>query len=126
MEDYGMSKIYVDTRGREIVITLEDDWPPKVTCHHQSKKIGHLDFIDYEESGIPLLDHADLDPEYHKAGIGTQMLHEVVEVTPDILVPNLLWNSSTGHHIYLSGEGAALIKSCLRQGIISENNIAPY
>jgi len=38
MEDYGMSKIYVDTRGREIVITLEDDWPPKVTCHHQSKK----------------------------------------------------------------------------------------
>ena len=124
MDDYGMSIVFTDIKGRQIEITIEDDWPPKVIARHNGNAIGHLEFIDWD--GVPLLDAADVKTEYQKAGIGSQMLKELVEISDEIFVPNQAWSSSTGHSTYLSSEGSALISSCLRKQIIFERHVAEY
>lgn len=120
-----MSKIYTDHRSREITITIEDDWPPLVVAKHNGVKIGHLEFDDYQDSGIPILCHAEIKAEYQKAGIASEMFKELIELNNKILVPNFSWVSGT-HEYYYSQEGAALINSCLREKIITSNNIAHY
>jgi Inverse autotransporter, beta-domain len=126
MNEYGMSKNYCDSQGRNIIISIEDDWPPTVIAKHNGVKIGHLEFDDYKDTGNVILIHADLKAEYHKAGIGTEMMKELIELDSNIYVPNFGWSRSTEHTLYYSSEGAAFIKSCIRKEIISANNIAEY
>jgi hypothetical protein len=126
MNEYGMSKNYRDTQGRDIIITIEDDWPPIVIAKHNGVKIGHLEFDEYQDTGNPILSHADLKSEYHKAGIGTEMMRALIELDSNIYVPNFRWSKSTGHTLYYSCEGATFINSCIRKEIISRNSIAEY
>jgi predicted GNAT family acetyltransferase len=124
MKEYGMTVTFQDKRNRNIDITIDDEYPPKVVAHHDGQEIGHLEFTDYDESYI-LLSHAELNEKYHKAGIGSEMMKEIVElVNGELLVPRFEWNKPAGHEIYYSEEGANFICSCLRNGIINKSNIA--
>ncbi|WP_412496471.1 GNAT family N-acetyltransferase [Shewanella chilikensis] len=124
MDDFGMTVLFIDRKGREIEIELLDEWPPKLEARHDGKKIGHLDFDEYRDMAV--LESADVKQEYQKAGIGTRMFKELVEVNEDVYVPNRLWSSATGHDYYLSIEGAALVNACIRDGILTNANEAPY
>lgn len=125
MDDYGMNKVFQDDKQRPIEIIIEDDWPALVIAKYQGKKIGHLEFVEFQDSGLQLLAHAEMDGNFRKAGIASQMMKEISELDPDLLVPNPLWTSST-HEYYFSSEGAALLNSCLRHNILTKANIAPY
>ena len=126
MEDYGQSIKFMTKYKQEVTITIEDEYPPRVSAHYNNEEIGHLEFIDYLNGSI-LLEHASVNPKFQRLGIGTCMMKEVVELlNGELYVPNFLWSSSTDHEVYLSGEGASLINSCVKQGILSHDNEADY
>lgn len=123
MDDHGMIE-FEDRAGRLIKIEVDDDWPFTVTASHDGREIGKFEFTEYE--GEALLEHANVHADYQKAGIGTRMMKELIELDEGILVPNPRWSASTGHPYYLSVEGSNLVNACIRAGILDKQNVAPF
>ncbi|MBK3870460.1 GNAT family N-acetyltransferase [Stutzerimonas frequens] len=115
---------FKDKLKRCIEIFIDDDWPYRIEAKHEGKVVGAFTFTDYD--GRALLEHANVNAAYQRAGIGTEMMRLALDMDTDVLVPNGGWSSSTGHPYYLSSEGAALIQGCLARGILKRSNIAEY
>jgi GNAT superfamily N-acetyltransferase len=126
-DDSSMEAIppFLDAKGRLITFVLEDDHSA-VRALAADRRIGHLEFDEFRGEGINILSHADLKAEFQKAGIGTRMMELAVEHFEPFLVPGKTWNEPREDGLHTSIEGRALINSCMRKGILTEQAYADY
>lgn len=106
---------FTDTKGRAILIDANLD----IEAFHEGLRIGCIEFD--ERDGFTSLFSMNVDPEYQKAGIGTEMMRVAAAVHGKSFgKPSL--SAVGGRHAssdsYYTQEGAALITRCLREKIL--------
>jgi hypothetical protein len=112
VEDF---EVYVDRHGRRFVIRWEDD----VGVYYAGKCIGKIG-IDFDDDG-PLLWSIDVDEEFRRVGLATEMMRRVAQIYgSDIRKPALRapGGKNAHSHEYYTQDGAALVKKCIALGIL--------
>lgn len=111
--------VFIDSTGRSIQIVADYD----VEAFHNGKRIGCIEFDCDENNGRAELWGMNVESAYQKAGIGTQMMRVAAELygkrfgKPSLLV---VGGSHSSSNSYYTQEGAALIKRCIREGILED------
>jgi len=105
--------LFIDKKGREIKIGFNDSLDSIIACHDDSQ-VAVFRFQRTELSSKYqyhddqyMLDNANVNSNYQRAGIGTQMIIEAKKRLGEITYSD-----------HLSFEGAALLNSCVAQKII--------
>jgi len=116
---------FVDKQGRVIQIDVEQD----VSAHHNKKEIGKI-CIDYPD-GKPILWSMEVDKDYQKTGIATEMMRIVADIHgKDIGKPSFsaVGGSNANSQDYYTQDGAAFIASCIKKGILidTDHSEDPY
>ncbi len=80
----------------------------------QNKELGKAEL--YEN----FLQHINVDPDYQRQGIGTNLIRAIIKGhTETLLIPYTAESNDLA--LYLTIEGAALINFCKRKGLIEES-----
>lgn len=112
---------FTDRKGRNIVIR---GWDSGMSAFHNGKKIGEMSFDEWND--FTIMSFVSVDSHYQGAGIGSEMMKNAVVCVGDFLVPGRTWNERRDDGLHTSIEGRALIKSCLKNGIISAEQQADF
>lgn len=108
---------FIDSSGRSIEI--EGDY--NIEAFHNGKRIGSIEFDDRD--GHTVLWSMDVETAYRMAGIGTQMMRVAAKLHGKRFgKPSLcaVGGSRASSDSYYTQEGAALIRRCLREGILED------
>lgn len=118
-----MNSIFTDKCGRMIELDYDNF---DTVAWHEGQEVGRLDFreVECDHYSYPQLMYASVEEKYQRAGIGVAMMRYAVEMHgKGFKKPDL--NSVGGSHVpaenYYTEEGAALIRSCIRLGILDDN-----
>lgn len=109
--------IYNDSTGRPIEIEGEHD----IEALHNGVTVGSVKF-DEKDEGTSLWS-MNVEPAYQRAGIGTQMmrlaasLHGKRFCKPSF---SAVGGSHAASDSYYTQDGAALIRHCIREGILDD------
>jgi len=114
------------------MITYKKENDLQYKAYSKEKCVGKLELLEpAEEEGEekpPTLLNISVDPEHQKRGVGTKLLEKALETFPNLLVDNTP-HCETGENdngTHLATEGAKLVNSCLKKGILKKNNLKQY
>lgn len=109
--------IFIDSTGRSIEIEGEHD----IEAFHNGARVGSIEFDENE--GRTSLWSMSVEPAYQRVGIGTQMmrvaalLHGKRFCKPSF---SAVGGSHAASDSYFTQDGAALIRRCIREGILED------
>jgi GNAT superfamily N-acetyltransferase len=107
--------------GATARIQLEIDADERsVTAIHNNFEIGELTSVYLEDQDFYCMSSIHVDERYRKRGIALEMIRALVEVDDTIRYPDNNERNESG--LYLTQEGAALIRGCHRHGVMTTAN----
>jgi hypothetical protein len=83
-----------------------------------SREVGHINLTD--EYGGVWLEDASTDEDFQRKGVGTVLIVLALEVYGQVFASSSP-RQHDGDTTYLSTEGAALVNSCIRKGIMKRD-----
>jgi GNAT superfamily N-acetyltransferase len=116
--------MFIDTEGRNIEII---EGYSNVEAFHEGKQIGSIEFeeIESDHDSYIRLSSMNVNLDYQKAGIGTEMMKLAAEIYgKDFSKPSFtaVGGSQAESHTYYTQEGAALIRRCIELDILSDTD----
>ncbi|EAU54905.1 GNAT family N-acetyltransferase [Mariprofundus ferrooxydans] len=109
---------FVDLAGRSIEIESDGD---DIKAYHNGKCIGCIEFD--HPNDFPTLWGMNVESAYQKSGIGTQMMRVAAELHGKLFAkPSFcaVGGKHASSDSYYTEEGAALIRRCIREGILED------
>jgi hypothetical protein len=106
---------FTDSKGRSIVIQIDEGSATVVQAYHNDKKIGEFE-THTDEDGHPYADVIAVEPDYKRAGIGRQLVHRAFLYHSRELIPPGVFDTLKESGNRMSDEGRALMRACQEQG----------
>lgn len=100
-----------------------DDSGDSFIIYKNGKQIGKMEVYDTDEDGKMWLNSIDIDKSYHSKGIGTKLIEYYIDNYGEIYFAAGMQNFqeiNDGDTRHLSCEGAKLMNSLLRNGILKD------
>jgi len=106
---------FKDRKGRDLDVNSQSD-SPNVTALYRGKIVGSFDFEEISNGVIKLI-YMNLEEDFLKQGIGTEMLKGALASFKQFEVPKSESAWSSGDGGYLTKEAEAFFASCMKNNI---------
>ena len=106
---------FTDKNNRKIILQINDD--EHLEALHDGQVIGTFEFRSEDENPADReLMHMDINNDYRRAGIGTELMRFAVKQYEYFLLPKPITFPNASN--YLTDEGANLVNYCFRMDIL--------